>query len=68
MHRPFSIREVWSPIDVALAHIPMAYLAFRAAAAYPPLDSKRPWIIGFVTALAFLSIPWFAPSLVDLLR
>jgi hypothetical protein len=68
MHRPFSIGEIWAPIVVALAHVPMAYLAFRAAAAYPPLDSKRPWIIGFAAALVFLSIPWITPSLVDALR
>ena len=67
-HRPFSIRIVWAPIVVALAHIPMALLAFKSAQAYPPLDSKRPWIIGFVAALAFLSIPWIAPALVDVLR
>lgn len=68
MHRPFSIGAVWAPIVVALAHIPMAYVAFRSAAAYPPMDSKRPWIIGFVAALAFLSIPWLTPALVDSLR
>jgi hypothetical protein len=65
MQRPFTIGAVWPPLLVALAHIPMAVIAFRSAAAYPPLDSKRPWIVGFITALAFLSIPWIAPALVD---
>jgi hypothetical protein len=46
----------------------MALFAFRSAAAYPPLDSKKPWIIGFISALAFLSIPWIAPTLVDVLN
>ena len=68
VQRPLTFGSVWPPLVVALAHLPMAYLAFRSAAAYPPLDSKRPWIVGFVTALVFLSIPWFAPALVDVLK
>jgi hypothetical protein len=68
MQRPFTVGAVWPPLVVALAHVPMAYVAFRSAAAYPPLDSKRPWIVGFVTALVFLAIPWFAPALVDVLK
>jgi hypothetical protein len=67
-HRPFTVRTVGAPILVAVAHIPMALFAFRSAAAYPPLDSKKPWIIGFISALAFLSIPWIAPTLVDVLN
>jgi hypothetical protein len=68
MQRPLTFGAVWPPLVVALAHVPMAYLAFQSAAAYPPLDSKRPWIVGFVTALVFLSIPWFAPAFVDVLK
>jgi hypothetical protein len=68
MHRPFTIGEIWAPVVVAIAHIPMAIMAFRASTAYPPLDSKRPWIIGFVTALVFLSIPWIAPTLIDAIQ
>lgn len=63
MQRPFSIGAVWPPILVAVAHIPMAIFAFRSSQAYPPLDSKKPWIVGFVTALVLLSIPWIAPSI-----
>lgn len=63
MTRPFELGAVWPPIVVALAHVPMAVFAFRSSTAYPPLDSKRPWIVGFVTALVFLSIPWIAPSI-----
>ena len=65
MARPFVLSAVWPPLIVAIAHVPMAYWAFKSSEAYPPLDSKRPWIVGFVTALVFLSIPWFAPALVD---
>jgi len=68
MQRPLTFGAVWPPLVVALAHVPMAYFAFQSAAAYPPLDSKRPWIVGFVTALVFLSIPWFAPALMDVLK
>jgi hypothetical protein len=67
MHRPFNFGEVWAPIVVALAHVPMAVFAFRASTAYPPLDSKKPWLVGFVTAVVFLAIPWIAPSLLDAL-
>jgi hypothetical protein len=68
MHRPFNLSDVWAPMVVAFAHIPMAYFAFRSSQAYPPLDSKRPWLVGFFTALVFLSIPWIAPALVDVIR
>ena len=65
MSRPFSVMTAWPPLVVALAHVPMAIFAFRASTAYPPLDSKRPWIVGFVTALLFLAIPWVAPSVLE---
>ena len=68
MHRPFSISAAWPPLVVALAHIPMAVFAFRASTAYPPLDSKRPWLIGFITALVLLSIPWIAPSIIEVVQ
>jgi hypothetical protein len=66
--RPYAVATLWPPVVVALAHVPMAFFAFQASTAYPPLDSKRPWIVGFVTALVFLAIPWVAPSFVDLLH
>src|SRR5688572_24229394 len=65
MQRPFSFGSLWPPLVVAIAHVPMVYFAFRASTAYPPTDSKRPWIVGFATALVFLSIPWIAPGLLD---
>lgn len=68
MARPFTIGAIWPPIAVAIAHVPMAVFAFHASTAYPPMDSKRPWIVGFVTALALLSIPWMAPTLLGVLK
>jgi len=62
MQRPFTFGSVWPPLVVAIAHIPMAFFAFKAADAYPPMDSKRPWIVGF------LAIPWMAPTLLGVLK
>lgn len=64
-YRPFSVLSILGPVVVAAAHLPMAYFAFKASNAYPPQDSKRPWIVGFVAALVFLAIPWLAPTFVD---
>ncbi|MEK7401353.1 MAG: hypothetical protein AABZ80_03225 [Gemmatimonadota bacterium] len=68
IERPFSITTAWPPIVVALAHIPMAVLAVKSATAYPPEDTKRPWLVGFITALVFLAIPWMAPVLIDAMK
>lgn len=65
LERPFSLATAWPPFVVALAHAPMAVFAIQSASAYPPQDTKRPWLVGFITALVFLAIPWFAPVLVD---
>lgn len=66
--RPWSLTGTVPMIVVALAHIPMAFFAIKSATAYPPQDTKQPWIIGFIAALAFLAIPWFAPALLDAIR
>ena len=68
MERPFSIMAVWPLFVVAIAHVPMAYFAIKSATAYPPQDTKQPWIVGFITALVFLAIPWFAPVLIDAMK
>jgi hypothetical protein len=68
MYRPFSIGAVWAPLVVAVAHVPMAFFALKSATAYPPLDSKRPWLVGFATSVVFLAIPWIAPTLIDALQ
>ena len=68
MQRPFSFGAAWPPLLVAIAHAPMAVFAFQASTAYPPTDSKRPWIVGFVTALVLLSIPWMAPTFLGMMK
>jgi hypothetical protein len=68
VQRPFSISTAWPPIVVALAHIPMAVFAIKSATAYPPQDTKQPWLVGFITALVFLAIPWMAPVLIDAMK
>ncbi|MDA1082267.1 MAG: hypothetical protein O2973_11460 [Gemmatimonadetes bacterium] len=45
----------------------MAIFALRSATAYPSQDDKGPWILGFLIALLFLSIPWLAPPIVEVL-
>jgi hypothetical protein len=65
MERPFTIMGTWPLFAVAIAHVPMAVFAIKSATAYPPQDTRQPWIVGFVVALVFLAIPWFAPVLID---
>jgi|GEM_PF-6670428 len=65
MQGSFSPRTDWKPIVVAIAHLPMVIVALHSARAYPPQDTKAPWVIGFLAALLFLSVGWIAPSLVD---
>lgn len=62
---PFDLRTAWAPLVAALAHLPMAIFALLVTRAYPPQDTKAPWILGFVVAVAFLAVPWAAPSLID---
>jgi hypothetical protein len=52
--------QLWQPTVSAIAHLLLAFAAFRAGGSYPPLDSKKPWIFGFLTALIFVTIPWVA--------
>lgn len=68
MQRPLTFGAVWPPLVVAIAHAPMAVFAFRSSVAYPPMDSKRPWIVGFITALVLLSIPWMAPTFLGMMK
>src|SRR3954468_6844266 len=58
---------VWKPVVVVLSHIALGYTAFRAGSAYPPLDSKKPWIFGFGTAFIFVALPWVAQPIMDAL-
>jgi hypothetical protein len=56
---------VWRPALSAIAHLTLAYTAFRAGGSYPPLDSKKPWIFGFLTAFIFVVLPWVAQPLAE---
>jgi hypothetical protein len=55
----------WKPALGALTHLALAVMAFRAGSVYPPLDSKKPWIFGFLTGFIFVVIPWVAGPLAD---
>ena len=66
MIRPLAMQTMWPLLVVAAAHLPMAIFALHASTAYPPYDSKRPWLVGFGTALIFLAIPWVAPGVMEM--
>lgn len=55
----------WRPALSAVAHIALAFTAFQAGGSYPPLDSKKPWVFGFLTAFIFVVIPWVAAPLAE---
>ncbi len=57
--------DVWRPALAAIAHLLLALSAFRAGGLYPPLDSKKPWVFGFLTAFIFVALPWVAEPLAD---
>lgn len=56
---------VWRPAVAAITHLALVYTAIRAGTSYPPLDSKKPWVFGFLTAFIFVVIPWVAEPLAD---
>jgi hypothetical protein len=58
---------VWKPAVVAITHFALTFTAFRAGGAYPPLDSKKPWVFGFMTGFIFVAIPWVAGPLLEAL-
>lgn len=57
----------WQPAIQVITHLALAFMAFRAGGSYPPLDSKKPWIFGFLTAFIFVVLPWVAEPLADAL-
>ena len=68
VEKRFSPALAWKPAAVVVTHVALAYTAFHAgSAAYPPLDSKKPWIFGFATAFIFVAIPWVAVPLAQAL-
>ena len=58
---------VWRPAVAAITHLALVYTSIRAGGSYPPLDSKKPWIFGFVTAFVFVVIPWVAEPLAEVI-
>ncbi len=57
--------EAWRPGLEALTHLFLAFAAFRASSSFPPHDSKKPWVFGFMTAFIFVVIPWVAAPLAE---
>jgi len=64
MLRPWTFGVAFSWAILALAHGLMAAAALHASTAYPPFDTKRPWIVGFVTATALVALGWIAPNMI----
>ena len=59
--------EAWRPALSGVAHLALAFSAFRAGGSYPPLDSKKPWVFGFLTAFIFVALPWVAVPLAEVM-
>jgi hypothetical protein len=64
MQRPWTFGVAFSWAVVGLAHVAMAGAAIHASTAYPPFDTKRPWIIGFATAVGLIALGWLAPLVI----
>jgi hypothetical protein len=64
MQRPWTFGVAFSWAVVGLAHVSMAGAAIHASTAYPPFDTKRPWIVGFATAVGLIALGWLAPLVI----
>ncbi len=64
VQRPWTFGVAFSWVVVGLAHASMAGAAIHASTAYPPFDTKRPWIVGFGTAIALIALGWLAPLVI----
>jgi hypothetical protein len=64
VQRPWTFGVAFSWAVVGLAHVAMAGAAMHASTAYPPFDTKRPWMIGFATAVGLIAIGWLAPMII----
>jgi hypothetical protein len=64
MQRPWNFAVAFSWAVVGLAHVAMAGAAIHASTAYPPFDTKRPWIVGFATAIGLITLGWLAPLVI----
>lgn len=65
MLKQYTPALAWRPGAVVVTHLALSYTAFQAGSAYPPLDSKKPWVFGFATAFIFMAIPWVAVPLAE---
>jgi hypothetical protein len=63
MQRPWTFGVAFSWAVVGLAHVSMAGAAIHASTAYPPFDTKRPWVVGFATAIVLMALGWLAPTM-----
>ena len=61
MLRPWAFGVAFSWFMIGLAHATMAGAAIHASTAYPPFDTKRPWIVGFATAVGLITLGWLVP-------
>ena len=68
MQRPFTFDAAWPLALVAVAHVPMVVTSLHVSTVFPPHDGKRPWILGFATALALVVLAWTSPALLELVR
>ena len=64
IHRPWTFGVAFSWAVVGLAHATMAGAAIHASTAYPPFDTKRPWVVGFGTAVVLIALGWLAPTVI----
>ena len=58
---PFHLTTTGPWAALAITHIAFAVPALLVSRAYPPSDTKRPWLLGFVTAVVLLVAPVVAP-------
>lgn len=68
VQRPFAIETSWPLAIIAFAHLPMIVVAFHVTTVFPPHDGKRPWIVGFATAVGLVGMSWVAPAVLELLH
>ncbi len=65
---PFHLTTTGPWVALAASHIAFAIPALLVSRAYPPNDTKRPWLIGFVAAVVLLIVPLFEPVVESAIR
>lgn len=66
--RPFHLTTTGPWGALAASHIAFAIPALLVSRAYPPNDTKRPWLVGFVAAVVLLVAPLFEPAIAEAIR